>query len=99
MTSVRVEKAATLSVRLALVLTLACSISNPAACGETPEEWVKLLTRIHGGFGSFLPVGTQIGEDAMRRLDANPRELSVLFYQREGRPYAAALRRLDLNLA
>jgi formylmethanofuran dehydrogenase subunit E len=86
MTSVRVEKAATLSVRLALVLTLACSISNPAACGETPEEWVKLLTRIHGGFGSFLPVGTQIGEDAMRRLDAKPRELSVLFYQGEGTP-------------
>lgn len=53
---------------------------------ETPEEWVKLLSRVHGGFGSFLPVGIRIGEDAMKRLDAKPRELTVLFYQGEGTP-------------
>lgn len=57
---------------------------------ETPQEWVKLLTRVHGGFGSFLPVGIKIGEDAMRRLDAKPRELSVLFYQGEGTPCPCA---------
>ena len=80
------ELAVTLVVRLALVLALACSILNSTAYGETPEEWVKLLTRIHGGFGAFLPVGTQIGEDAMSRLDAKPRELSVLFFQGPGTP-------------
>jgi formylmethanofuran dehydrogenase subunit E len=57
---------------------------------ETPQEWVKLLTRVHGGFGSFLPVGIKIGEDAMKRLDAKPRELSVLFYQGEGTPCPCA---------
>jgi hypothetical protein len=41
---------------------------------------------VHGGFGSFLPVGIRIGEDAMKRLNARPRELSVLFYQGDGVP-------------
>jgi hypothetical protein len=36
------------------------------ARAETPEEWVKLLTRVYGGFGSFLPVGIRIGEDVGR---------------------------------
>lgn len=57
---------------------------------ETPQEWVTLLTRVHGGFGSFLPVGIKIGEDAMKRLDAKPRELSLLFYQGEGTPCPCA---------
>jgi formylmethanofuran dehydrogenase subunit E len=49
-----------------------------------------LLTRVHGGFGSFLPVGIRIGEDAMKRLDAKPRELSVMFYRGEGTPCPCA---------
>jgi hypothetical protein len=48
---------------------------------ETPEEWVNLLTRVHGGFGSFLPVGIRIGDDAMKRLNAQPRSLTVEFQQ------------------
>jgi hypothetical protein len=56
------------------------------ARAETPEQWVELLTRVHGGFGSFLPVGIRIGADAMQRLNAKPRELSVVFYQGEGVP-------------
>src|SRR5262245_43091267 len=70
------------------VLAVACS--GRAASGETPEEWVKLLSRVHGGFGSFLPVGIRIGEDAMQRLNAKPRELSVVFYQGEGTPCPCA---------
>jgi formylmethanofuran dehydrogenase subunit E len=70
-----------------LVLALATAVSARA---ETPEEWVKLLTRVHGGFGSFLPVGIRIGEDAMKRLAAKPRELSVVFYQGEGTPCPCA---------
>lgn len=57
---------------------------------ETPQQWVTLLTRLHGGFGSFLPVGIKIGDDAMKRLHAKPRELSVLFYQGEGTPCPCA---------
>lgn len=64
--------------------------SATTAYAETPEEWVKLLSRVHGGFGSFLPVGIRIGEDAMKRLDAKPRELSVVFYQGDGTPCPCA---------
>ena len=68
-----------------LLTTFAAPVS-----AETPDEWIKLLTRVHGGFGSFLPVGIRIGEDAMKRLDAKPRELSVVFYQGEGTPCPCA---------
>jgi hypothetical protein len=66
-------------------IIIVVSLTAPVRA-ETPPEWVKLLTRVHGGFGSFLPVGIRIGEDAMKRLHAKPRELSVLFYQGEGTP-------------
>jgi formylmethanofuran dehydrogenase subunit E len=66
------------------VLLLSCVAASAQA--ETPEEWVKLGARVHGGFGAFIPVGIRIGEDAMRRLNANPRELKVAFYQGEGTP-------------
>ena len=62
--------------RRIVLLALLLLISGPSiARAETPEEWVKLLSRVHGGFGSFLPVGIRIGEDAMKRLNAKPREL------------------------
>jgi hypothetical protein len=41
---------------------------------------------VHGGLGSFLPAGIRIGEDALRRLNAKPSELSVVFYPGEGVP-------------
>jgi len=71
---------------LRVLLPIIMLIAAPAARAETPDEWVKLLTRVHGGFGSFLPAGIRIGEDALQRLNAKPRELSVLFYQGEGVP-------------
>ena len=58
------------------VLTLAS-----AARAETPEEWVALGTRVHGFFGGFIPAGIRIGLDALDRLHAKPRELSVLYYE------------------
>jgi hypothetical protein len=79
---------AKMSLRLHLLflsLLLLCSGVAPLRA-ETPDEWVKLLSRVHGGFGSFLPVGIRIGEDAMKRLDAKPSELTVVFYQGEGTP-------------
>ena len=72
-----------------LLLSLLAACATPARA-ETPEEWVRLLSRVHGGFGSFLPVGIRIGEDAMKRFDAKPRELSVVFYQGEGTPCPCA---------
>lgn len=78
-----------LSPTVYLLIAVVTANRIPARA-ETPDEWIKLLTRVHGGFGSFLPVGIRIGEDAMKRLDAKPRELSVLFYQGEGTPCPCA---------
>jgi formylmethanofuran dehydrogenase subunit E len=72
-------------LRIALV-ALAIGGGITATRAETPEEWVRLGARVHGGFGAFIPVGIRIGEDAMARLNARPRELSVLFYQGDGVP-------------
>jgi hypothetical protein len=77
----------TLRIFVSLLLVLA---TIPVARTETPEQWVALLTRVHGGFGSFLPVGIRIGEDAMKRLGAKPRELDVTFYQGEDTPCPCA---------
>jgi len=73
-------------VRLVLsVLTVLVSAARPARA-ETPDQWVKLGTRVHGGFGSFIPVGILIGLDAMERLNAQPRELAVTYYSGDGVP-------------
>jgi hypothetical protein len=76
-----------LRILVSLLITL---IGVPVTRAETPEQWVALLTRVHGGLGSFLPVGILIGEDAMKRLNAKPRELDVTFYQSEGTPCPCA---------
>ena len=74
----------TRTLRLLLrLLLLTCTAPVHA---ETPEEWVKLGARVHGGFGAFIPVGIRIGEDALKRLNAQPRELSVIYYSGEGVP-------------
>lgn len=53
---------------------------------ETPQEWVDLGRRIHGGFGSYVAAGIRIGLDAMERLNANPRELEVIYQDGAGSP-------------
>ncbi len=59
-----------------------------SARAETPDEWVALGARVHGGFGAFIPLGIKIGLDAVKRLNAKPRELSVLYYDRDASPCA-----------
>ena len=58
------------------------------ANAETPDEWVTLGARVHGGFGAFIPLGIKIGLDAVKRLDAKPRELTVLYYDSDTSPCA-----------
>jgi formylmethanofuran dehydrogenase subunit E len=72
-------------LRLLLVLLLIPVLARPA-CAETPDEWVALGTRIHGFFGGFIPAGIRIGLDAKERLKADPRGLSILYYQGEKAP-------------
>lgn len=47
---------------------------------SSPEEWVALGTRVHGGFGTYIALGIRIGEDAVRALGAQPRELDVTLF-------------------
>ena len=35
------------------VTLLFALVAMPVTRAETPEQWVALLTRVHGGFGSF----------------------------------------------
>lgn len=59
----RVRMKVRVQIFAALLLPLV-AFAAPASA-ETPEQWIALLTRVHGGFGSFLPVGIRIGEDAL----------------------------------
>jgi formylmethanofuran dehydrogenase subunit E len=76
-------------MRYARSIAIVCALLAPvAADAETPDEWVALGARVHGGFGAFIPLGIKIGLDAVRRLDAKPRELSVLYYDSDTAPCA-----------
>ena len=71
------------------VILVAALLLLPMAAGaETPDEWVTLGARVHGAFGAFIPLGIRIGLDAVKRLDAKPRELSVLYYDSDASPCA-----------
>ena len=61
------------------------------ARAETPEEWIALGARVHGAFGSLIPVGIRIGLDALQRLNAKPREVTVVYYDSDKAPWASAL--------
>ena len=70
-------------------IALAAALLLPiTATAETPDEWVTLGTRVHGGFGSFIPLGIKIGLDAVQRLNAKPRELVVTYYDSDTSPCA-----------
>ena len=43
---------------------------------------------MHGGFGSFIPVGIRIGLDALQRLNERPREVTVVYYDSDKAPCA-----------
>jgi hypothetical protein len=70
-------------VMTALILLFSFSVG-----AETPEEWIALGARVHGGFGAFIPLGIRIGLDAANRLKAKPRELTVLYYDSDRSPCA-----------
>ena len=70
----------------ALAVALAVLSVMSVARAETEAEWIALGTRIHGGFGPFIPMGIRIGLDAKEKLKAGPRELVVIFYSGEKSP-------------
>ena len=68
-------------------ILIAGAFAGPARA-ETPEEWIALGTRVHGGFGAFVPLGIRIGLDAAARLNAKPRELAVVYHDSAKSPCA-----------
>jgi hypothetical protein len=72
---------------LAASILIAGAIAGLARA-ETPEEWIALGTRVHGGFGAFIPLGIRIGLDAASRLHAKPRELAVVYHDSAKSPCA-----------
>ncbi|HEY6995638.1 MAG TPA: formylmethanofuran dehydrogenase subunit E family protein [Xanthobacteraceae bacterium] len=69
---------------VALVALL--SLFSSAGRAESPQQWIELGTRIHGGFGAFIPAGIRIGLDALERLKAERRGVTVVFYSGERSP-------------
>src|SRR5437868_8855109 len=67
-----------------LVATFLCFALNAQA--QTREEWIALGERVHGGFGALIPLGIRIGLDALEKLDAKPREVTVTYFDGEGAP-------------
>jgi formylmethanofuran dehydrogenase subunit E len=62
-------------------IVLVAGLLVPATLhAETKEEWITLGARIHGAFGPFIPVGIRIGLDAVEKLKADPRGLTVTYY-------------------
>jgi formylmethanofuran dehydrogenase subunit E len=70
----------------ALVALVAVAAVSGAGRAETPEQWIELGARVHGGFGAFIPAGIRIGLDALERLKAERRSVTVTFYSGEKAP-------------
>ena len=67
--------------RFLLIAAIMSGLVIPVnARSETPQEWITLGARIHGAFGAFIPVGIRIGLDALDRLKAEPRGVTVVYY-------------------
>jgi formylmethanofuran dehydrogenase subunit E len=69
-------------------LPLLAILAAPTTQAQTREEWIAFGTRVHGGFGAFIPVGIRIGQDALKRLNAEPRDVSVTYYDSDKAPCA-----------
>jgi formylmethanofuran dehydrogenase subunit E len=72
----------------ACVLVAVVAAVTTAARAETPDQWIALGARVHGGFGTFVPVGIRIGLDALQRLNAKTREVTVIYYDSDKAPCA-----------
>lgn len=74
--------------RLCGAMLVSLSLAANGAAAQTTDEWIELGRRVHGGFGTFIPTGIRIGLDAMQRLEAKPREVTVTYYDSDRAPCA-----------
>jgi formylmethanofuran dehydrogenase subunit E len=73
---------------LVLAVAVGLGVTASDARAQSREEWITLGARVHGAFGAFVPVGIRVGLDALERLKAGPREVTVLFFDSEKAPCA-----------
>ena len=85
--NLRFEKCQRIARRWAAAVVLLATL-NSSAFAETPEEWIALGARVHGGFGSFIPLGIKIGLDALERLKVKPRDVAVVYFDGAQAPCA-----------
>jgi hypothetical protein len=77
-----------------LVLHLAwapCAVAQPstgAASAYSAKEWVMLGEALHGGFGTHIAAGIRIGEDALRVLKSQRRDVDVVVTEGGNAPCA-----------
>jgi formylmethanofuran dehydrogenase subunit E len=65
-----------------VIILFSCSLfCMPAskASAQTAEQWTEWGTAVHGGFGSLIAYGIRIGQDALSRLQADKRQLAVVY--------------------
>lgn len=72
------------------VLTLFILLA-PAARAQTAEQWVEWGDRLHGGFGSLIALGIRVGQDALQRLGAERREVTVAYVDGPKTPCACVV--------
>lgn len=80
------------------LLVLALLQAGPVRA-ESPEQWVELGARVHGAFGAFIPLGIRIGLDALQRLEAKPREVTVVYFDSDAAPCACIADGLIISAA
>src|SRR3984893_10697412 len=86
--STQLPERGTMKVFITCLLAIAVALWGTRSNAETPEEWIALGARVHGAFGSFIPLGIKIGLDAVNRLHTKPRELTILYYDSDASPCA-----------
>ena len=84
---------------MVVVLLAAVNGLTTAARSESPDEWITLGARVHGGFGTFIPVGIRIGLDALQRLNAKAREVTVVYYDSDKAATVASVGQRTLQIA
>jgi len=82
----------TTTTSFAALLAAAFICNAPGALAQSEnlsvQDWIRLGEKVHGGFGAFIPLGIRIGQDALKRLGAGPREVSVVYFDGEKTPCA-----------
>lgn len=66
--------------RSLVVIAALCLVTANARAEHTarsPQEWVSIGTQVHGGFGTLIALGIRIGQDALKTLGVDPRQVEV----------------------